>query len=215
MNSQLSMKKMDDEHIRIVNLELVPKEVQNYISHFKLDDEPKHHPYVDAFNSALVKKLTAIQQELNLPMCLSYMNKESDTGSLIPDDLKNRIATAKARGNLAQIENQFKNLKLQEQNHAATIQQLKIMLKTESDQDASIKNLPGYQGRVTSAIAAKSYNEVITKFENDSSKASEANNKLRKMFDDDKDNMAKLFLGNSEIEEKFESFKSKKATEEE
>jgi len=35
------------------------------------------------------------------------------------------------------------------------------------------------------------------------------------MFDDDKDNMAKLFLGNSEIEEKFESFKSKKATEEE
>jgi len=52
-------------------------------------------------------------------------------------------------------------LKLQEQNHAATIQQLKIMLKTESDQDASIKNLPGYQGRVTSAIAAKSYNEVI------------------------------------------------------
>jgi len=54
------MKKMDDEHIRIVNLELVPKEVQNYISHFKLDDEPKHHSYVDAFNSALVKKLTAI-----------------------------------------------------------------------------------------------------------------------------------------------------------
>jgi len=106
-------------------------------------------------------------------------------------------------------------LKLQEQNHAATIQQLKIMLKTESDQDASITNLPSYQGRVTSAIAAKSYNEVITKFENDSSKASEANNKLRKMFDDDKDNMAKLFLGNSEIEEKFESFKSKKATEEE
>lgn len=60
MNSYLSMKKMDDEHIRIVNLELVPKEVQNYISHFKLDDEPKHHSYVDAFNSALVKKLTAI-----------------------------------------------------------------------------------------------------------------------------------------------------------
>lgn len=35
------------------------------------------------------------------------------------------------------------------------------------------------------------------------------------MFDDDKDNMAKLFLGNSEIEEKFEAFKSKPASEEE
>jgi len=59
MNSYLEMKKMDDEHIRIVNLELVPKEVQNYISKFKLEDEPKHHPYVDEFNSLLVKKLTS------------------------------------------------------------------------------------------------------------------------------------------------------------
>lgn len=60
MNSYLEMKKMDDEHIRIVNLELVPKEVQNYISKFKLEDEPKHHPYVDEFNNTLVKKLTGI-----------------------------------------------------------------------------------------------------------------------------------------------------------
>lgn len=35
---------MDDEHIRIINLELVPKEVQEYLSSFKLEDEPKHHP---------------------------------------------------------------------------------------------------------------------------------------------------------------------------
>lgn len=89
-------------------------------------------------------------------MCLSFMNKESDTGSLIPDDLKNRIATAKARGNLSQIEHFFKNLKLQEQNHATTISQLKAMLQTEKEQDNSIKNLACYKGRVPSDIAAKS-----------------------------------------------------------
>lgn len=136
------MKKMDDEHIRIINLELVPKEVQSQISKFKLEDEPKHHPYVDEFNAKLVKKLTATQQELNLPMCLSFMNKTDDTGSLIPEDLKNRIATAKARGNFEQIEHFFKNLKLQEQNHTTTISKLKEMLQQESVQDASIKNLP-------------------------------------------------------------------------
>jgi hypothetical protein len=35
------------------------------------------------------------------------------------------------------------------------------------------------------------------------------------MFDDDKDNFAILFLGESEIEQKFEGFKPKKASEEE
>lgn len=37
--------------------------------------------------------------------------------------------------------------------------------------------------------------------------------KLRKMFDDDKGNFAVLFLGTSEIEQKFEGFKPKKASE--
>lgn len=64
-----------------------------------------------------------------------------------------------------------------------------------------------------SDVAAKTYNDVIAKFEDDSKKASEANAKLRKMFDDDKANFAVLFLGKSEIEQKFEGFKPKKASE--
>lgn len=47
-------------------------------------------------------------------------------------------------------------MKLQEQNHATTISQLKAMLQTEKDQDNSIKNLACYKGRVPSDIAAKS-----------------------------------------------------------
>lgn len=58
MNNYLSFKKMDDEHIRIINLELIPKQVQEYLSSFKLEDEPKHHPYVDEFINKLVRTLT-------------------------------------------------------------------------------------------------------------------------------------------------------------
>jgi len=49
----------------------------------------------------------------------------------------------------------------------------------------------------------------------DNTKAAEANKKLKKMFDDEKDNFKILFLGLSELEEKFETFKPKKASKEE
>lgn len=70
------------------------------------------------------------------------MHKENDTGSLIPEDLQNRLQTAKSRGNIEQIESIFKNLKLQEQNHGETIKRLKDMLQQEKAQDDSIKSLP-------------------------------------------------------------------------
>lgn len=70
------------------------------------------------------------------------MHKDNDTGSLIPEDLNNRLDNAKARGNLEQLESMFKNLQVQEQNHAATIGRLKDMLRQEKAQDDSIKALP-------------------------------------------------------------------------
>lgn len=133
---------MDDEHARIINIELVPKEVQEQLSKFKLEDEPKHHKYIDEFIGKLVRTLTQKYAELNLPMCLSFIHKEADSGSMIPEDLKNRLITAKSRGNIDQFEAMFKNLKTQELNHTATISRLKDMLVQEKAQDDSIKSLP-------------------------------------------------------------------------
>jgi len=50
---------MDDEHVRIINMELLPKEVQEYISSVKIADEPKHHTTVDEFHNKVYKDLNS------------------------------------------------------------------------------------------------------------------------------------------------------------
>jgi len=54
--------------------------------------------------------------------------------------------------------------------------------------------------------------DIIAKFKNDMDLASKANNKLRNMFDTNKAKFEILFKSENELEEIFEQYKTKKAS---
>jgi len=79
-----------------------------------------------------------------------------DSSTKIPEDLINRLTTAKSRGNIDQIDQFFKNLSIQEENTNTYLKRLKELLEQEKAQDLILsQNTNAYKGRIKSDIASK------------------------------------------------------------
>jgi len=149
-------------------------------------------------------------------MCLSFITLTDKNESTIPEDLKTRLNQVKIKGNINAIEGFFKNLLERENQNAQTAKQIEQLLNTEKNQDNDLRARGGnVQGRNPSDIAAKFYVDALNKFKNDMNLASNANKKLRSMFDTNKANFEILFKSENELEEMFEQYKTKKASQEE
>lgn len=160
----------------------------------------------------MITKFNDSYNRLNLPMCLSFMNQGTDE-SCVPEDLKLRLNTAKAKGNPEAIKGFFKQLTEREQANMQMLSQIEQVLKTEQEQDTMLRQSGGnVNGRVPSDMAQRHYLEAINKYRKDMGQASEANKKLLKMFEDNQQGFSVLFLNPTELEEMFEQFKAKKAS---
>lgn len=214
MGEYIAKAPIDMNHVRIIQLELLPAEVREYINTLRISQGDKYRPRIQELQNNYLNKFNEDYKALNLPMCLSFINQNSNKESSIPEDLKVRINQVKIKGNLDSIEAFFKQLSERETQNAQTLTSIEAFLNTERIQDADLRTKGGnVQGRVPSDMAARNYVDSVAKYRKDMGLASQANKKLKEMFDKNKQGFEILFKSDNELEEIFEPFKVKKASE--